>query len=150
MIFFLSTGTSALIIYISNIQRTPKYIAVMYYAQGHFFCWECLGEAHAPATCSRYQVTSIITSIITIIITCSRYIMICCHSRSLKKNKNEQNKYITSSQEWLIKCASIDPEELHSTCQKVHAASKFSICYDPRITDLLIYLSEGLCRLKGL
>ena len=40
-----------------------------YYAQGHFFCWECLGEAHAPATCSRYQVTSIIT----IIITCSRY-----------------------------------------------------------------------------
>ena len=77
-------------------------------------------------------------------------IMICCHSRSLKKSKNEQNKYITSSQEWLIKCASIDPEELHSTCQKVHAASKFSICYDPRITDLLIYLSEGLCRLKGL
>ena len=22
-------------------------------------------------------------------------------------------------QEWLIKCASIDPEQLHSTCQKV-------------------------------
>ena len=71
-------------------------------------------------------------------------IMICCHPRSLKKSKNEQNKYITSSQEWLIKCASIDPEELHSTCQKVHAASKFSICYDPSNTELLIYLSEDL------
>ena len=77
-------------------------------------------------------------------------IMICYHWRSLKKSKNEQNRYITSSQEWLIKCASIDPEELHSTCQKVHAASKFSICYDPSNTDLLIYLSEGLRRFKGL
>ena len=27
-----------------------------HHAQGHFFCWECLGEAHAPATCSNYQV----------------------------------------------------------------------------------------------
>ena len=43
---------------------------------GHFFCWECLGEAHAPATCHDYQL-------------------------------------------WLVKCASIDPGELHQTCQKV-------------------------------
>ena len=31
MIFLLYTGTSALIIYISNIQGTKKYSAVMYY-----------------------------------------------------------------------------------------------------------------------
>ena len=31
MILFLYTGPSALIIYISNIHRTQKYIAVMYY-----------------------------------------------------------------------------------------------------------------------
>ena len=31
MIFLLYTGTSALIVYISNIQRTEKYSAVMYY-----------------------------------------------------------------------------------------------------------------------
>jgi ankyrin repeat/IBR domain-containing protein 1 len=42
---------------------------------GHFFCWECLGEAHAPVACSRYQA-------------------------------------------WLVRCARIDPEELHSSCQK--------------------------------
>ena len=23
---------------------------------GHFFCWECLGEAHAPVACHKYQV----------------------------------------------------------------------------------------------
>ena len=22
---------------------------------GHFFCWECLGEAHAPVACHKYQ-----------------------------------------------------------------------------------------------
>ena len=31
MIFLLYTGTSALIVYISNIQRTEKYSAVLYY-----------------------------------------------------------------------------------------------------------------------
>ena len=31
MIFLHYTGTSALIIYISNIQRTQKYSAVMYF-----------------------------------------------------------------------------------------------------------------------
>ena len=35
MIFLLYTGTSALIIYISNIQGTKKYSAVMYYPSGH-------------------------------------------------------------------------------------------------------------------
>ena len=35
MIFLLYTGTSALIIYISNIQGTKKYSAVMYYLVTH-------------------------------------------------------------------------------------------------------------------
>ena len=43
---------------------------------GHFFCWSCLGEAHAPVPCHKYQ-------------------------------------------EWLVRCARIDPEELHTSCQKV-------------------------------
>ena len=26
---------------------------------GHFFCWECLGEAHAPVSCDKYQVSKV-------------------------------------------------------------------------------------------